>query len=275
MKAEEIFARLGFNALESEVYVALLKNGPQTAYRIGKFLGRPTANVYKAVEVLLGRGAITIEEGEKQVCHAVPVRTLAKQLQSQYTGWLDDAVEHLGRLKPETGSEGIYKLQTPEAVFEKAIEMLSRCRKIVVIDAFPKSLEKLSGPLNKLAEKGIEVMLEAYAPVKLNQKISSVIPRVSPESVKHWKAEQLNMVIDGREFLVALFSEHLDRLVQANYSNNLYLSCIMHNGMISEHRVQQWMNAAGNAEYKTLRKKHRYLFNSDVPGLKQLFDLYR
>ena len=76
MKAEEHFQRLGFNALRSEVYVALLKTDPQTAYRTGKLIGRPTANVYKAVEVLLSRGAVTIEEGfDKQVCHAVPVRT--------------------------------------------------------------------------------------------------------------------------------------------------------------------------------------------------------
>lgn len=275
MKAEELFSRLGFNALESEVYVALLKNGPQTAYRTGKLIGRPTANVYKAVEVLLSRGAVTIEEGDKQVCHAVPVRTLAKQLQSQYNGWLDDAVEQLGRIKPEGGVEGIYKLQTPEAVFEKATEMLARCRNTVVIDAFPGSLNRLSENLNKLAQNRVDVMLEAYKPVKLHRKISLVIPAVSPESLSHWKAEQLNMVVDGREMLVALFSENLDRLIQANYSNNLYLSCIMHNGMVSEHRVQQWINANNSGDYKRLKKKHRYLFNSNVPGLKQLFDLYR
>ena len=82
---------LGFNDLEAEVYMFLLPSEPITAYRIGRAIGRPTANVYKAVESLARRGAVVIEEGEQRTCRAVPVVDLTKQLERAFRESLDRA----------------------------------------------------------------------------------------------------------------------------------------------------------------------------------------
>lgn len=56
-KAIELLRQLGLNQLEAEVYAFLLPNEPMTAYAIGTALGKPTANVYKAIEHLARLGA--------------------------------------------------------------------------------------------------------------------------------------------------------------------------------------------------------------------------
>src|SRR4051812_27203862 len=95
MSPEEVFAQLGFNALESEVYIALVKNGPQTAYKIGKLLNRPTANVYKAADVLAEHGAIEITEGDVRICKAISIRSVAQQMERTYKSKMEQAIKTL------------------------------------------------------------------------------------------------------------------------------------------------------------------------------------
>src|SRR4051812_43591817 len=120
MTPEEIFAHLGFNALEAEVYIALLKNGPQTAYKVGKLIGRPTANVYKAVEVLARDGAIEIMETDVKICKAIPIQSVVQQLKQAYNTKAMKAVDALSHIQEEKPGEGIFKLQTAEAVYQRA-----------------------------------------------------------------------------------------------------------------------------------------------------------
>lgn len=71
---------LGLNQLEAEIYTFLLPNEPMTAYRVGKAIGRPTANVYKSIENLARFGAVLVEEGTNRVCRAVPVEEFIRQI---------------------------------------------------------------------------------------------------------------------------------------------------------------------------------------------------
>jgi HTH-type transcriptional regulator, sugar sensing transcriptional regulator len=275
MNQEEVFAQLGFNQLEAEVYVALLKHGPQTAYKIGKLLNRPTANVYKAVDVLAFSGAIEVEEGSVKVCRAIAIKSLAQQLQNNYKNKIDKAVAQLSNLKTDVEEEGIYKLQTVDSVFQRALEMLKRSNHVVVVDAFPKALTKLGDELNKLPKKGVEVFVEAYEPIKLQKGVSVVIPGISKEALKYWKAQQLNIAVDGKEILIALFNNDLSELIQATYSNNLYLSCIVYSGLLSEHKTIQFSNAKNMDEIAKIKARQKFFYNSNVPGLEQLFKQYK
>lgn len=275
MTQEEIFARLGFNNLEAEVYVALLKHGPQTAYKIGKLLNRPTANVYKAVDVLAGSGALELEEGDVRICRAIPIKSLTKQLQSDYKARIDKAVEELSLVKPETDEEGIYKLQTVDSVFQRAYEMLKRSSHVVVIDAFPKALDKLKPELNKCIKNKLEVFVEAYEPVDFEKGVSVAIPSISKAALNYWGAQQLNLAVDGKEILIALFNEDLTELIQATYSNNLYLSCIVYSGLMSEHKVIQFSNAQSLKEVDVIKSTQRFFYNSNVPGLEKLFEQFK
>jgi sugar-specific transcriptional regulator TrmB len=268
--AKQAFADLGFNALEAEVYIALLENGSQTAYRIGKLIKRPTANVYKAVEALYQRGVIEIDDSEVRKCNALPIETVAKQFEREYKNKVSQATTILSELKTKAQETGIFKLQSIEAVLQRAKEMLNRCKSVVVADLFPEPMKLLKVDLQKLATKGKEVFIETYAPVEVSG-ASVVIPEISSQSLEYWKAQQLNLAVDGKEMLVALFNENMTELIQATYSNNLYLSCMMHNGLISEHKVHLFSNVNSMEELEELRNNQKFFLNSKVPGLDLLF----
>ncbi len=275
MTPEEIFSRLGFNSLESEVYIALLKNGPQTAYKIGKLLGKPTANVYKAVDVLSAQGAIEVMETDVKTCKAIPIQSVVKQMEQAYRTKTEMAVNVLGNLYEEKSEEGIFKLKTIESVLQRATEMFQRTESIIAIDAFPNLLELISPEINRMSERGVQVYLQAYSSINLDARVSKVIPSVSEEVIDYWDAEQLNIVADGKEMLLSLFSKDLSKLIQATYSNNLYISCCMHAGIMSEHKVHRFSNAQTMDEIESIRKGQKFFLNSKVPGLETLFSQYK
>ena len=48
-KIIEMLRELGFNRIEAQIYIFLLPHSPMTAYKIAQKIGKPAANVYKAV----------------------------------------------------------------------------------------------------------------------------------------------------------------------------------------------------------------------------------
>ncbi|CAN5921673.1 hypothetical protein BH24BAC1_BH24BAC1_13820 [soil metagenome] len=271
---EDVFAQLGFNALEAEVYVALLRHGEQTAYRLGKLLNRPTANVYKAVDALAAKGAVETDESDVRLCRAIPIGAVAKQLENEYRRKITTATAALGKVAAETKREGIYALQSVEAVVERAWEMLGRCTTLAVLDFFPGPLHRLLAEIRQLAASGKEVLVEAYEPIEI-EGASVVVPAVSPLSLRYWQAQQLNLAVDGTEMLVALFNHDLSEIIQATYSNQLYLACMLYNGLLNEHKVHRFSQVTSLKELQALLANQKFFINSKVPGLQLLFEQYK
>lgn len=270
--ALEVLRALGFNDLEAEVYLFLLSSPAVTAYAAGKALGRPTANVYKAVESLARRGAALIEEGEQRVCRAVPIAELTKQLERAFKASLDQARAVLNNVETAHADERVYKVESVVSVFERCEEMLRRAERVAVIDAFPRSLARIAPWVKAACARGVEVYVEAYAPIEI--KAAQIVQAPSPQAVLDmWRCEQLNVVVDGREHLLALLSSDLATVRQAVWSNSLYLSCLHHSGRLCENTLIAALNAdrQGRAD-EALRvlRQHKFFLNSDVPGEQEL-----
>ena len=265
---------LGFNELEGEVYLYLLPNPPATAYAVGKAIGRPTANVYKAVEALSRRGAVMVEEGESRVCRAVPVAEFLRQAKAGFEQLSARAAKQLGGLQAAPPDEGVYRIESVGQVFERARTMLEvTAETISVIDAFPTALAALRPSIEKAIARRLEVLVEAYTPIKIKgAKISYA--KVANDAPAYWGAEQLNLVIDGREHLLALLNKDCTQLHQAVWSRSLYLSCLHHSGRLCEQTLLQLMAAAeGGADGKALKailNRHRFFMKGNVPGQKEL-----
>ncbi len=269
---------LGFNQLEAEVYVFLLSNPPMTAYRIAQHIAKPTANVYKAAEALARKGAIVLEEGESRVCRAVPVPQFRKRAERDYRAALQSAADALDHLEPPATDERVYRVESASQVFELAREMIgARVKKVAVIDAFPAALDRIADSVRAAARRGVNVFVEAYRPVEI-PKASVVHAAVSVAATEHWRSEQLNVVIDGREHLIALLSRDLETVYQAVWSNSLYLSCIQHAGRLCEHTLVRMVAAADAgatpAEVVQILREHRFFVSADVPGQKELMDRF-
>ncbi len=279
MKQNEIesLSRIGLNQLEAEVYTLLLPQEPMTAYRIGKLLGKPTANVYKAIDSLESKGAVIVEEGNNRICRAVPISEFLKHLEQDFLKKTKQAARSLSHLKVKRYDERIYKLQSISHIFSRCTRMLDRCKAIAVIDAFPKPLEAIQGALLKAIKRGVEIFVQAYEPVDIPG-ARLVIPPQSDLVLKYWSSQQLNVVTDGKEHILALFDQGLSEIYHATWSRNLYLSCILHAGLMHEHNIHRIRAVQESKKMpekvREILSKQKFFHNSNIPGQKELFSRY-
>ena len=229
---------LGLNELEANAYIALLADGPATAYQLAQRIGKQTANVYRVVDALAEKGAVAVQSGKKQMLTAIDPDEFLSQLQRRHQKWIDGASKGLRSLHRQPNGGQLYSLDNVDAVIERARAMLAAAQTIVVIDAFPKSLAMLEGDISKAHRRKVSVYVQAYSLTTL--KASSIAYVGEAEQVlNYWKSEQLNLVVDGREVLLALCRKELDGVVEAYWSNSVYLACTQHAGFLREHVFHQ------------------------------------
>lgn len=273
MKSEEILFDLGFNRLESDVYIHLLTHPPLTAYKIGKEINKPTANVYKAIDSLAKKGAVIVEDNRTKLCKAVSPNEFLGHYENSIIEKTKSAKELLTNLQTEFDDEKSYSIDSVPLVFERFNSMMNRSKKIVVIDAFPKALEKVIDSIEAATKRGVEVFVEAYQPIEIKgADVTCAI--IGNEALSHWKSQQLNVIIDGEEHLIALMDNDLKKVKQAVWSNNTYMSCMLFAGFLREQTVLKIMAEVNNPDFETIAKelleKQKFFFNSNIPGFDKL-----
>lgn len=273
----EYLRRLGLNQLEAEVYLALLPLEPTTAYRIGKLIGRPTANVYKAVEALARRGAVMVQEGGSRLVSALPVEEFLGKTERTFLETTRQLSEDLRALQQRREvDDSVYRLESGSQVLERVRQMLEdTVQSVAVIDAFPVALEAIRPSIAVAIDRGVEVFVQAYAPVEIDG-ADVAITEFGEESVASWGGQQLNVVIDGREHLLALLDDSLEGVVQAIWSQSVYLSCILHAGRLCEQTIVKLLGLRGKRQFRAeaieLLESHRFFIHDVVPGHRQLSD---
>lgn len=218
---------LGFTAVEAKIYTFLLQNSPATGYRVAQSLGMPLSNTYKAVEALQIRGAVLVEEGEPRCYRAVPSGELLSRLEREFLELRAEATAALAGLEHSTPDPGVYQLQSPSQVVERARNMLARCEQVVLLDLFPEPLETLRDAIEATVARGVMVAVTAYQPTELAGAELVVEPQ-GENVLRRWPGHWLNLVIDGAECLIAFLSPDGDRIYQAVWSESPYLSWVYH-----------------------------------------------
>ena len=240
---------LGLTVLESEVYAYLLENSPATGYRVAKFIGKPTANTYKALRSLQDKGAVIIEESTNRLCRAVPMDEFLDALERRFLNSKDEAQKELAKLKPAPDDERLYYLHTPDQVFERLRQMLQRCRYIALLDLFPWALDQIKDDVESAASRGIRTAAKVYRPCEIPG-VEVVIAPEGNKTMERWPGQWANGVVDGKEHLLAFFSRDGARVLQAVWSSNTYTSWVYHSSMMHEllHGVlsEDWSSLSGN-----------------------------
>lgn len=271
--AVEALVKMGLTPLEAEIYAHLARGPVSTGYGIAKAIGKPTANVYKAVRTLQLKGAIVIDGGETQLCRAIPPHELLDRLDRQFRGHRDRAAEMLARLPAPTPDARVYRLSTVTQVMDRCRSMIAAATQQMAVDAFPDPLQAIVPDLEAAARRGIEVIVKAYAPCD----IAGTTMVVEPEADRvraRWPADWCNVVIDGSQFLVALLERNRTGVVQAIWSESPSLACIVH-GYLFQEFITTRMNRAlrESTDLESLRRtfeEAHELSPRDTPGYQQL-----
>lgn len=279
MKQQHLVAltEIGLSRLEAEVYSFLAGSIPRTAYRVAKEIGRPTANVYKAVEALARLGGVVIQEGDNRECRAVPIKEFLHHLRKDFARRAKQVEQALASKSRPYQDERVYQIQSVPLAFERSCTMLERCRTIAVIDAFPRPLERIRPAIEKAVSRGIDVHVEAYEPINIPG-AHVVVTDLGVDIPEFWGSQQMNVVVDGQELLAALMNNELTQIHQAIWSRGLYLACLIHAGLLHEQTITRLLAVKNQPQalrkLRSILKSCRFFHNSDVPGQRALHRLF-
>jgi HTH-type transcriptional regulator, sugar sensing transcriptional regulator len=268
---------IGFTALEAEVYAYLSASSAATGYRVAQSIGKPAANVYKAIDTLIQKGAVLVEEGESRLCRAVPPDELIDRLADEHRGRLAEARSTLARLERIQEDERVYQIRNREQVMARAIEMLRQAESIALLDLFPEPLQELRAEMEAAAARRVDVAAKIYAPAVLQ----GVRLSEDPDGARvreRWPGQWMNLVIDGKEHLIALLSHDGQRVLQAIWSQSVYISWVYHSALSGEVELARLRAAlrtsASIEEVRSAAAAFRSTTRLDLPGYRILLERF-
>ncbi len=265
--------QLGLNQLESEVYLYLLKNQQMTAYKVGKSINKPTANVYKAIDSLSQKGAVLIESNKSKFCKAIPPNEFLNHYEKNILDKTKKLKISLNNLETNFYDEKTYSIESVPLVFERFKTMMEKAKVIAVIDAFPNALDLVIDTIKETINRGVEVYIQIYKPIEIKGADIAHSP-IGEKALSHWQSEQLNLIIDGEEYLTVLMDKSLTKIIQATWSNNYYMACTLHAGRMHEQTIMKISTKIGSKNFEKevveLLEKQKYFYNSNIPGFDKL-----
>jgi sugar-specific transcriptional regulator TrmB len=229
----ESLVDLGLSQLEAQVYLCLLQEAPATGYKIAKVLGRPVSNIYSVIKAMEDKGLILVDDGEKQVCRAVPPGELLHLLEQQFLTRKQRAESFVKDLPVAEVDNRVYKLPSAEQVFEKASRMLQTCHGIALVDAFPLLLERLRASISRAVSRQVRVAVLAYEPTSI-EGASVVIHRHADAVIKRWPGQWLTMAIDAEQMLLAYLDQRGREVHHAVWSSSPTVSWAYHSCAYSD-----------------------------------------
>jgi len=272
----ESLKELGFNQLEAEVYLHLLTNEQMTAYKVGKSINKPTANVYKAIDALSKKGAVLIESNKSKICKAVSPNEFLKHYEKNLIAKTKQTKQLLNNLEIDYYDEKTYTIESVPLVLERFSNMMEKVKVIAVIDIFPNALKKVLPDIKSAIKRGVAVYIQVYKPITIKG-ADIAYNAINDKALNHWKSEQINLIIDGEEYITALLNKDLSKTIQANWSNNYYMACILHAGRMHEQTIIKINAKKGSENYEKevtqLLEKQKYFYNSEIPGFDKLFKI--
>jgi predicted transcriptional regulator len=263
ISAKDSLIALGFTNLEAQIYCELLKSAPATGYKLAHAVGKAGANVYQALGVLEQKNAVIVDDGETKSYRPVAPEELLSALESGFSKRQKTAKIALERLYAPARSDKIFQLRDPIQVLTRARQMLADAREVVLFDLFPTPLASLKSDLAAASTRGVQVGGIVYAP-NAPREFLCLPSQGQPRTPDNWPGSQLTLVVDARQYLVALFSSDCSEILHAFWSDSVYLSCIQHSGLGCELRL----SALGLKNKDPLAQLA--LLPSMPPGLKEL-----
>ncbi|HET6347681.1 MAG TPA: helix-turn-helix domain-containing protein [Candidatus Krumholzibacteria bacterium] len=238
MDTEKSLESLGLTPIESLAYVYLVANPSSTGYRVARGIGKPTANVYRALESLGRKGAVLHDRAATPLFRAVAPDDLLARLEREFMQRKAAAARELKALRPDEGDERIYALKSFDQVLARARIMLASARRVVMMDAMSDLAAALSTEIDDARRRGVRVLIRARVPLPHRVSDGSVLgehvdtrPDTRPAPGRH---PSLRMAIDAREALMVWFSVGDDRFRDALWTRSDFLARSQHDALAAE-----------------------------------------
>lgn len=260
-------ARLGFSEMEASIYLDLLKHPGSTGYRIGKSINKPHANVYQGLGALEQKGAVLVEEGESRLYSAVAPDEMLGHLRARYEEKCREAESALKVLEVKAPDEDrFFRLTTRDQVYARARAMLRDVEETVLIEAFPGCARELREDLKRTLGRGIVIAGMVLDEADLIEGSRVTVSKMAERLRRVWPGDQLTLIIDAREFLLALFDRETGEVKRAIWVSSPYVATILNNGVIADAVLHDL------PQIEEIGSLNTYMFGHLPPGCRELLE---
>lgn len=262
---EALLTKFGFTELESRLYVQLMRHASATGYRLAQLIGKAPANTYQGLAGLMRKGAVISDEAEPKTYRAIAPTELFARLRQSFDTSAQRAVAALSAMHAPVEEDRLYRLRTVPQALQRARTLIESARQILLFDLFPEPLAALHDALMEAARRGITVAGLVYQQ-PCDAPYIQVLADSAGSLAERWPGQQLSLIGDAQEVLVAMVARGGGDLLQGLWSDSPYLACIHHSGLSAEIRV----SARRDTDTGLLRQLS--LLQARPPGLHRLID---
>lgn len=257
MDLQKELQKIGFTEYEAKIYLALLKEYPNTGYQISKSSGVPRSMVYEALGRLHAKGAV-METVESRATYyrPLPPEILLDQHLANINNLVHDLKPGLSELYRSQDDTSIWSLADQDAVFAYAIQMLEKAKDEVFLVINDEAADLLYPALESLSKRNIP--LNILGTGEFDFPFGVIVQHPPLESQIQGLTDTLLILIDGQEVLVANTTQN----TQATITKNKNLILIAHQFIWMEFFTQRVFSAIGEDLLKRLAPEDQAIFNS-------------
>ena len=224
MKLIENLEKLNFTRLEAQVYLALLKSKPMSAYQLAKKIDMSRPSIYNCLEHMLDKGMVDLIPNETALYVAQDPEVLFNKVKSETDKNLREAEVALREYESQKYDEIILNFRGYETMIQKTKKILRESEAEVYINA-DFSIDFLQDEIEELNKKNIKVVVFSFydicsAPSKIEY--YSHYRKIT----ENHKASRLMVAADKKVALIADGSGN-EELWKGTISNNTLLIKIL------------------------------------------------
>lgn len=225
MNLSDALMKTGLTRHESELYVALNREGEVTGYELAKITGIPRANVYQALSALADKGGARIVEGNPQKYIAVS----AEEYCTNKGREMQETLQIIRAEAPElrTAPEGYVTISGHQNILNKMRYIIGHAAQRVYISMTADELHLVRDDLAEAIAKGLKIVIITSEGIPIPGAIVHTI---------HKKHGQIRLIADSKEVLtgeltgsdqdVCLYSKNrpLIDLIKESLKNEILLA---------------------------------------------------
>lgn len=217
--------KTGLTRNESELYIALCREGELTGYEAAKITGIPRANAYQALSALVDKGAAYVIEGSVPRYTAVPTEEYCSNVMNHIQETVDKIRQECPQLRQP--SEPYITITGFKHIADKMRNIITNAKERVYVSLPNKDQDFLIPELLRAAGRGLKVVAIVPEGIKIE---GIKIHRInSPSDQIRLIADSSHVItgeITGGNFDTCLYSKNkpLVQLIKDSLKNEIRLA---------------------------------------------------
>jgi sugar-specific transcriptional regulator TrmB len=220
-----LLKKLGLNAYEAKVYLALLRKQPATGYEVSKEADIPQARAYDTLKALEVAQVVIALQGKPVTYMPISPEELLKRWEMDFNSSISELREALPKVSTET-VEPVINLHGAASVHKNLFDIINGAKRCIMMELWQDDSAPLVPPLTQAAARGVDIKAIGYHGLDL--KVGDVYQHGQADDIIKWhKSRWLILTADDRVGMVCAMPIDDTRTPSAVYTQNESLVLVM------------------------------------------------